>query len=173
MTALAVSGTHVGTVRLMALGTLRNLAVNIVAEAAGQLGVFTRDLFQFDDLRSMAGKAFVSNVVGKLDNLGCVRIVVATQTVRQFLVRLVAVAHAALGNDIFLYCGGMANMAILACNIGLMCSTVCLNIGRGGRVALDTIRIAQSNFGLGRLSAESYDRQQTCHRNRQQESSQG
>lgn len=173
MATLTIGCAHIDTVRLMALGALRNLAMNVVAEAAGQLGVLAGELLQLDDLRTMASEAFVGDIVGQLDVFRCMRVVMAALTVGQLVVRFVAVAHAALWNYILRYCRGMANMAILTGNIGFMRSTFCLDIGRGCNMAFDTIRIAQSNFRLGRLCAKSGDRQQARRRNRQQQTSQG
>ena len=50
----AIGCAHICTMRLMTLGTGRNLAVNIVAETAGQLGMFAWNLLQFDYLLGMA-----------------------------------------------------------------------------------------------------------------------
>ena len=48
---LAVAGDLLSRVRLVALGALRNLAVNVVAEGAGELGVLARICLELGNLR--------------------------------------------------------------------------------------------------------------------------
>lgn len=78
VTALALCGSHVGAVRFMTLGTLRDFAVDVVAEAASQVGMLALDLFQFDNLLGVAGQALFGHIVGQLDDLGSMWVVVAT-----------------------------------------------------------------------------------------------
>jgi hypothetical protein len=85
----ALGGSHISAVRLMALGTKWNLAMNIMTEAAGQIGMLALDLFQLNDLVGMAGHTFISDIVCKLDDFWGMRIGMAPQTVVKFVVRLV------------------------------------------------------------------------------------
>lgn len=96
--ALAVRCSHVSAMRLMALRTGRNLAVDVVTEAAGQLGMLAGHLLELGDLLGMAGETLVGHIVSQLDDLGGVRVVVAAQTVLKLVVRFVTMAHAA-GRD--------------------------------------------------------------------------
>ena len=74
----AFGGHHVRAMRLMTLGTKRNLAMNIVAETASQTAMLTLNLFQLDDLLGMAGQALVSDVVCQLDDFRGMWVIVAT-----------------------------------------------------------------------------------------------
>lgn len=145
--ALAVNGSHVGAVRFVALGTLRDLAVRIMAEAASQRGVLALDLLQLDDLLGVAGKAFVSDVIGQLDNFRCMRIIVATQTSGKAVVRLAAMTLAA-GRNNFLYGWRMTGMAILTAHLGLVRATIGGNGIRRCRVTFDAIAIAQGRLRI-------------------------
>lgn len=135
---LAVSSNHIGTVRLVALGALRNLAVDVVAETAGQFGMLAGDLLEFDDLLSMAAHALFGDIVGQFDDLGSMRIVMATQTVCQLVVRLAGMAHAALG-DVVLDSRTVAAVAVLAGHRCLVFASIGSNVGRWIGMALDTV----------------------------------
>lgn len=126
---LAVRSTHVSAMRLMALSTLRNLAVDVVAEATGQLGMLAWHLLQLDDLLAVAGQTLIGNIVGQFDDLWCMWIIVATKAAGELVVRLVGMALAALWNIVF---NGrtMARMTILARNTGFVCATIGGNIRR-------------------------------------------
>ena len=119
VTTFAITCGHVGAMRLVTLGTERNLAMHIVAEAARQSGVFTLDLFQLDNLLSMTGEALIGNVVGQLDNFRGMWIVVTAQTTGKVVVRFAAVALAA-GRDDFFNCRWMAGVTILAADLGFV-----------------------------------------------------
>lgn len=144
--AFAVGSGHVGTVRLVALGTEWNLAMNIVAEAAGQLGMLAWNLLQLDYLLAVAGETLIGDVVGQFDDLRSVRVVVAAQTAGEFVVRLAAVALAAFGDDL-LYGRRMACVAILATYTCLVSAAVRGNCFRSSRVTLYAIGVAQNRFG--------------------------
>jgi len=161
VTTLAVNGSHVGAVRFVALGTLRDLAVRIMAEAASQRGVLALNLLQFDDLLGVAGKAFVSDVIGQLDDFRCMRIIVATQTSGKAVVRLAAMALAT-GRDNFLYGRRMTGMAILAAHLGLVRATIGGNGIRCCRVAFNAIGIAQSQLRISRSGNKRRHPHQHC-----------
>jgi hypothetical protein len=101
MAFLAFRGHHVGAVRFMTLGTERNSAMNIMTEAAGKIGMLALDLLQFNDLFGMTGQTFLSDIVGKFDNLGGMRIIVASQASGQVIVGLAGMALAADRDDLF------------------------------------------------------------------------
>ncbi len=152
VTALALCNSHIRAVRLMALGTERNLAMYVVAESTSEVGMLALNLLQFDDLLGVAGQAFFSEVVGQLDDLGGMRIIVATVTACQLVVRFAIMALTAQRDDLF-DCRRMAGVAILtgyACFVG---STICRDIRRCSRMAFDTIGVAEGRFLYRRLSA--------------------
>lgn len=163
MTTLAVGSTHVGTVWLMALGTERNLAMDVMAETAGKLGVLAWHLLQLDNLLTMAGETLICNVVGQLDDFWRMWIVVAAQTAGKFKMRFVAVALAAL-RHIVLHCRAMAGMAVLARYAGFVRTAICGNISRRIRVTLNTIAAAQYRFRRIRGNGTQY--RHTHQRNR-------
>ena len=143
--AFAVGSSHIGAVRFVALGTERNLAMNIMAEAAGKLGVFAWNLLQLDNLLTVAGETLIGYVVGQLDDLGSVWIVVTTKTAGQLEMRLIGMTHTTLGN-IVLNRWTVAGMAILAGHVGFVLAAICGNIRRRIRVTLHTIATAQHRF---------------------------
>ena len=136
--ALAVASDHFRTVRLVALGTERNFAMNIVAETACQSRVLALDLFQLDDLLSMARETFISDVIGKFDYFWCVRIVMATQTGRKIVVRLATVALVAGRNNLF-HGRWMTDVAVLTTDLRFMGSAIGSNRFRCRSMALDAI----------------------------------
>src|SRR6266702_1715722 len=101
MTTLAIGCGHFAAMRLVALGTKRNFAVRIMAEAASQAGMFALYLLHFYDLLGMAGEALIGDIIGQFDNFRGMRIVVTAQTAGKIIVRFAAVALAA-GRDDFL-----------------------------------------------------------------------
>ena len=146
VTTLAIGSAHVGTVWFVALCTLWNLAVDIMAEAASQFGVLAWYLFQLDNLLAVARQTLIGNVVGQLDDLGCMRIVVATLTISELVMSLVAMALTTQGN-IVLHRRSMAGMTILASHVGFVLAAICGNIRRRIRVTFHTIAAAQCRFG--------------------------
>lgn len=161
VTTFAIAGGHVGTMRFVALGTERNLAVRIMAETASQCGVFALDLLQLDDLLGVAGKALVSDVIGQFDDFRCMRIIVATQTGGKVVMRLAAMALAA-GRDNFLYGRRMTGMAILTAHLGLVRATIGGNGIRCCRVTFDAIGIAQGRPRICRSGNKSRHPHQHC-----------
>lgn len=145
MTALAICGGHFWAVWFMTLGTLGDLAVYIMAEATGQFGVFARSLLQLHNLLSMTGKAFIGNIISKLDNFRCMRIGVTAQTPGQVIVRFTTMTLVALGND-FSDNRRMAGMAILTRNLALVGATISCNSLGSCRVTLDAICAGQHGF---------------------------
>ena len=78
MTTFALGSRHIWTMRFMTLGTLRDSTMCVVAESAGQFGMFALNLLQFDDLWGVAGQTLFGDVVCQPDDLGGMWIVVAT-----------------------------------------------------------------------------------------------
>lgn len=138
----AIRSRHVGAVRFVALRTQRDLAVYVMTEAACQAGVLALDLTQFNNLLCVAAEAFFGDVIAQFDNLGCVRVVVATQTIGQFVVGLAAVAFAASRDDI-LDSRWMTDMAILTGDACFVRSALGCNIGNHGGVALNAVGVCQ------------------------------
>lgn len=161
VTTFAIGCGHFGAMRLMALGTERNLAMSIVAEAAGQCGVLALDLLQLDDLLRMAGEALIGDIIGQFDNFRGMRIVVATQTAGKVVVRFAAVALAA-GRDDFSYRRWMAGMTILAADLGFVGAAIGSNRLRCCRVAFDTIGIAQLRLWISRTGSQYCHPHQQC-----------
>lgn len=94
-------GHHIWAVRLVALGTLRNFAVNIVAETTRQFGMFALDLLQLDDLTGMAGQTLISDIVCKLNDFRGMRIIMTTQTAGQVVMGLTGMTLAADRYNLF------------------------------------------------------------------------
>lgn len=123
---LAISSRHIRTVRFVALGTERNLAVNIVAETASKAGMFAFYLFQLDDLLSVAGNALIGDIVSQFDNFWSMWVVVATKAAGKIVVWLAAMALAA-DRDYFFNCRWVTGMTILAADLGFVSSTIGCN----------------------------------------------
>lgn len=90
----------------------------------------------------MTAETFFGDVITQFDDLGCVGVVVATQTVGQFVVWLTAVAFAASRDDI-LDSRWMTDMAILAGDACLVRSALSCNIGNYSGVALNAVAVCQ------------------------------
>lgn len=153
MTTFAVACSHVGAVWFVTLGTKWNFAVSIVAEAACKSRVLAFDLFQLDNLLCMAGKALVSNVIGKLDDFRCMRIVMATQATGQIVVRFAGMTLATDRNNLF---DGwrVACVTILTANLGFVSAAIGGNSFRRCRVAFDAISITERRLWIGRPGAQ-------------------
>ncbi len=147
VTTLAVNCSHFRAMWLVALGTERNFAMGIMAEAAGKLGMLALNLFQFDDLLGMTGETLISDIIGQFDNFRGMRIAVAAQTGRKIVVRFAAVALTACGDDLFDR-GRVAGMAILTADLGFVSSAIGRNRLRCCRVTFDTIGIAQHRLWI-------------------------
>ncbi len=138
VTTLAVDCGHFRAMRFVTLGTEGNPAMYIVTETAGQSGVFALDLFQFDDLRSMAGETLIGDVVGQFDNFRSMRIVVAAQAAGKIVVRFAAVTLAA-GRDDFFNRRRMTDMAILTTDPGFVGAAIGVNSFRCRGVTFDAL----------------------------------
>lgn len=113
---LAVAGGLLGVVGLVALGTSRDLAVNVVAGGAGELAVLARELLELLNLRRVAGQARISDVAGKNDIERGVGVLVAPEASLELIVFFAGVALAALRN-VVLRCGAVAGMTVEASNL--------------------------------------------------------
>lgn len=161
VTAFAIACGHFGAVRLVALGTERNLAMHIVAEAAGQAGVFALDLLQLYDLLGMTGEALVGDVIGEFDDFRGMRIGVAALTSEKIVVRLTAVALAA-GRDDFFNRRRMTGMTILAADLCFVGFARGSNRFRRCGVTFDTIGIAQHRLRISRSGSQHRHPHQQC-----------
>ena len=97
----ALGGHHIRAVRFMTLGAKRNLAMNIMTEAACQAAMLALDLLQLDNLLGMAGQTLLGDVICKLDYFWSMRIVMAAHTAGQIIVRLSGMTLAAGRNNLF------------------------------------------------------------------------
>ena len=147
VTLLAVGGGLLGKVRLVALGAVRDLAVDIVAGAAVQRSVLALVVAQLDDLAGVAGYAGVGDVIAELDVQRCMRIRVTTQAAGQLEVRLAVMALAAERDDLAVR-GRMAVVAVLAADLGLVFVACRSDICRSLAVTFDAVGIEQ--FGWSR-----------------------
>src|SRR5512135_2549874 len=98
MACFAIGGGHFRRVRLVALGTLGFLAVDIMTEGTTLGAMLALVLLQLSNLLRMAGKTGVRYIVRKRDLQGCMGVPVAAKTPLEFEVRLPHVAVAALRN---------------------------------------------------------------------------
>jgi hypothetical protein len=161
VTPLAITGSHFRTMRFVALGTEWYFAMRVVTETAGEAGMLALDLFQFDDLLSVAGKALIGDIISQLDNFRGMRIVVATETTGEIVMRLATVALAADRND-FLDCRRMADVTILATYLSFVGSAIGSNRFGRRRVALDTIGITQHRHWICRSGSQHCHSHQQC-----------
>ena len=145
---LAIGCSNISAMRLVALGTERFLAVNIVTERASQLSMLARRLLKLSHLLGMAGQTLIGDIVSQLDDLRCMRIGVAAQTIFQFVVRLVDMALTAKGN-IFFDCRTVTGVTVLTTHTGFVCSPVSGDIRRLGIMTLVTVSAAQGYFLCG------------------------
>ena len=103
----------------MALGALRNLAMNIVAEGAVELGVLARICLELCNLRGVAGKARIGYITTEDDLFRLVRIFVALGTAAEFVVGFAFVALTAERDDLPV-CRRVTIVAILTGYLGLV-----------------------------------------------------
>lgn len=142
MTLFAVSSDHLWTVGFVTLGALGNFGMNIVARAAVKFAMLARRRLQLFDLIAVAGQTWLGNRLAEGDDLGCMGIGVAPQTIFQREVRRSGMALTTLRN-IVLHCGSMAVVTVLTTDLRLMRHPFGLDIGRGLGMTLDTIGILQ------------------------------
>lgn len=116
---LAVSSGLFGRVRLMALGALGNLAMNVVAEGAGEFAVLARICFQLGNLRCVAGEARVGDIAAKDDLFRLMRVSVALEAAAKFVMRFAFVALATERYDLF-DCRRVPLVTILAGYLGFV-----------------------------------------------------
>lgn len=147
MAALALSSGHLRAVRFMALCALWHFAMNVVTETAGQSRVLALNLSQLDDLLGVTGEALVSDIICQLDNLWSMRVVMATKTVGEAIVRLAGVALAT-DRNYFFYSRGVADMTVLATDAVFVSATIGGNRFRSRRVTFDAVGTAKSRLGI-------------------------
>ena len=144
---LAVAGDLLSGVRLVALGTLRNLAMNVVAERAVELGMLARISPELCYLRRVAGKTWIGYVATEDDLFRLMRIPVALETAAKFIVGFALVTLAAEWND-FPVCRRVTIVAILTGHLCFVGSTFGCNVSRCFCVALDTVSAGEGNCRL-------------------------
>ena len=133
---------HIRAVRFVALCTEWNLAMNIMAEAASQTTVLALNLFQLNNLLSMAGQTLISDIVCQLDDFRGVWITMATQTTGQVVVSLAGMTLTTDRNNFFngRWVAGMTILTRYAC---LVSTAISGNVSRRGHVTLDTVGTGQ------------------------------
>lgn len=119
MALLAVAGTLLSGVRLVALGALWNLAMNVVAERAIELGMLARTSLKLCYLRGVAGKTWIGYVTTEDNLFRLMRILVALETAAKFIVGFALVTLAAKWDDLPV-CRRVSIVAILAGYHGLV-----------------------------------------------------
>lgn len=144
MAVLALCGGHFGRVWFVALGTLGNLAVNIVAERAVERRVFALIIPELLDLGIMTGKTYVGHIPSKGNIFRFMGVLVAAQAFGQFIVGLAAVTLITLGDRLFDR-GGMSHMAVNAGYTGFVSSARSFNVSRWIGVALGAVSIGKCN----------------------------
>lgn len=130
----------------MTLGALRDPAVDVVAEGTVKGGVLACVLPELIDLLRVTGDAGLRDipVIGDLHRP--VRIFVTGKAALELVVRLSAVAVAALRNG-FLYLGRMTGMTAFASHVLVLPSRGC-QVRRRGRMALRAEIACLSGLGL-------------------------
>jgi len=159
----AIGSNDISRVRLVALGTWRNLAVHIVAEGAVQFAVLARELLQLFDLLGMAGETWISNIAAEGDDFRGMRVAVTVQAAGKLEVRLTFVAHAALWNRL-LNSWWVTLMAILAADFRFVGFTVGLNVCRWLGMAFYAVGVGKTAW-LGswcRFCSKDGSGQQEC-----------
>lgn len=140
MTFFAVSDNLISRVRFVALGTVRDFAMFVVAEAAGKGGMLALVVAQFDDLSGMTGHAGIGYVVAKGNVERCVRIGMTSGTGSQFVMSFPFMALTTERNDL-LCRGRVAVVAILAADLCFMLAPGSCNISRSLCVTFGAILI--------------------------------
>jgi len=145
---------------LMTLDTLGNHTMLVsMTEAAGKQCMLARIGIQLRFLRIMTGETGSGHIPGQSDFQRPMRIM-ATGAVRQFVMGLAFMAHAAL-RDIIRDLGRMADMAILTGNGGLMLGSGGGNIGRFLVMTFDAVAAGQSGLLRQRIPRKKQQRQST------------
>jgi hypothetical protein len=127
----------------MTCGTVRNLAMHLVAEGAGLFCMSALVIGKILPRALMAGQTGLFYITGKAQGQGFMRVRVAGQAVFQFKMRPAFMTIRALGNDI-LSPGRVRLVAIKTRNSGLMLAPVPGYCCRLIFMALDAIRYFES-----------------------------
>lgn len=148
VTLFAVARALISRVRLVTLGTLRNFAVNVVTEGAGEFAVLARICLQLGNLRSVAGEARIGYITAENNFLRLVRILVTTETTAEFVVGFSFMALAAERDDLFDR-GRVSLVAILAGYLCFMGASLRFHICRSLGVALDAVSAGELDCRFG------------------------
>lgn len=140
--AFAVTGHHIRAVRFVALGTGGNPAVDVMAEAAGQLGMLAWVLLQLTDLCGMAAGTLSGDIICQFDGFWGMGVAVAAFAVGQLVMRLATVTGAALRNNVFGF-GWMPNVAVLTGYRCFVFCPVCSNVCRCLLMAFHAVGVAK------------------------------
>jgi hypothetical protein len=145
---LAVGDDHLRRVRLVALGALRDLAVDVVTGRTVKGGMLALVLPQLSDLLRVACDTGICYIAGKGNVQRRMRVFVATETALKVEVRLSHMAVAAL-RDGFLNCGRMADMTARTADVFVLSSGRC-NVSRRSIMTFQTVFVCQNGLLLGR-----------------------
>lgn len=172
MAAETVTGHLPLSMGLMALGTIGNLAVDLMAEGTGFFGMGTFIVGEILARPLMAGKACILNIGSQVEGQWFMRVRVTGQAVLQFKMRPAFMTHGAFRDDI-LTPWRMLLVAVQTRNLGFMFAAVAGNGCRLILVTFDTVCHLKSNtlrFGdLGQNRQHSTN-DECCKKTKQQES---
>ncbi len=139
---LAIARALIGSMSLVALGTLRDFAMNVVAERTVKFAVLARTSLELGNLRGVTGQTRISHVTTKDDLFWLVRIPVALEAATKFEVRFTFMALTAERDDL-LVCRRVTVVTVLTSYLGLVRLALCLNVCWGFSVAFDAVGTGQ------------------------------
>lgn len=144
-------GRHVSSMRFVALGTLRDLAVDVVTGGTVKQCMLALIVSELNNLLSVAGQTSVSDIAREYDIFRRVRVLVTGETAFEFEMGLAHMAVVALWYG-FLYCRRMTVVTAYAPYV-LVFPPGGFYVGRRSGMTLNTVFICQHRFTLGRRSA--------------------
>lgn len=153
MTTKTVSGNLTGGMRLMALATVRDLAMDIVAEGTGLLGMGAFVAGEILARTFVAGQAGLLDVSGEVECQRLMGVGVAGETVFQLKMRSAGVTALAFWDRVGSF-GKVLNMAIAARHLGLVLAAVGGNGCRLLGMAFDTVGGHQFRSSTGSLFSQ-------------------
>ena len=140
-------------VGLMALHTVWNQPMGVVACGARHFGMLARMFLQLIILLSVTGETGVGDAFHKLDVQGGMGIAMAAQTVFELKMGLSLMAHITLWNDV----GGGRRMTLVAVHAADVCFMFFAFAGdglRSCRVAFNAVIIVQDSIGPGCVASD-------------------
>ena len=147
----AVGDNHFSRVRFVALGALRDLAVDTVTEGAVKGAMLALIVPELGNLLCVTGDAHICYFACKRNFQRSMRVLVTVQASLNLEVGLPHMALAALGDGFFDF-RRMSDMTACTPNI-LVLSSCCCKVSRRSIVTLQTVFVCQSRFCLGSRGA--------------------